>query len=152
MHHRHDLPEWSYVNGEVKAFNRKLVKLMKPYKHVTVLRTDLDRKYFTKQGMHMNNLGKERMALELPNTTASILLKQEVISSSWKNKQEISMGDGPNEVDISLQEEHNITSSVLTNVEASSDDTVPDGSIHMRPRISKRQKRPPTTKTDNYLW
>ena len=30
--HRHDLPEWSCVNSEVTAFNRKLVKLMKPYK------------------------------------------------------------------------------------------------------------------------
>jgi hypothetical protein len=29
--YRHDLPEWSYVNREVKNFNRKLVKLMKPY-------------------------------------------------------------------------------------------------------------------------
>jgi len=28
--HRHDLYEWSCVNSEVKAFNRKLVKLMKP--------------------------------------------------------------------------------------------------------------------------
>ena len=58
----HDLPEWSCVNSEVKAFNRKLVRLMKPYKHVRVIWTNLDRKFFTKQGMHMNNLGKERMA------------------------------------------------------------------------------------------
>ena len=29
---RHDLPEWSCVNNESKVFNRKLLKLMKPYK------------------------------------------------------------------------------------------------------------------------
>ena len=51
--HRHDLSEWSCVNSEVKAFNRKLVKLMKPYKHVIVVKVDLDRKFFTRQGLHM---------------------------------------------------------------------------------------------------
>jgi hypothetical protein len=56
--HRHDLPEWSCVNNEVKAFNRKLVKLMKPYKHTTVVKVDLDRNFFTRQGLHMNSLGK----------------------------------------------------------------------------------------------
>jgi hypothetical protein len=39
--HRHDLPEWSCVNSEVKTFNRKLVKLMKPHKHVIVVKVDL---------------------------------------------------------------------------------------------------------------
>jgi len=43
--HRHDLPERSCVNREVKTFNRKLVKLMKPYQHVTVMRIDPDRKF-----------------------------------------------------------------------------------------------------------
>jgi len=45
--HRHDLSEWSCVNSEVKAFNRKSVKLMKPHKHVIVVKVDLDRKSFT---------------------------------------------------------------------------------------------------------
>ena len=62
------------------------------------------------------------------------------------------MNDGPNEDSISLQEEPKETTSVQTDVEASSDDTVQDGSIDMRPRISKWQKRPPTTKSDNFLW
>jgi hypothetical protein len=44
--HRHNLPEWLCVNSEVKAFNRKLVKLMKPRKHVIVVKVDLYRKSF----------------------------------------------------------------------------------------------------------
>jgi hypothetical protein len=40
----------------------------------------------------MNNLGKERIALEMANTAANILLKQEkVISLQWKIVQENSM-------------------------------------------------------------
>ena len=86
----------------------------------------------------MNNFGKERMALEMANTAASILLKQEeVISLGWKDEQEINMGDGPNEDNFSLLEDPKETTSVQTNMEASSDVTVQDGSIDMRPRISK---------------
>jgi hypothetical protein len=46
--HQHNLPEWLCINSEVKAFNRKLVKLMKPHKHVIVAKVDLDRKSFTR--------------------------------------------------------------------------------------------------------
>ena len=61
----------------------------------------------------------------MANTAASILLKQEeVISLGWKDEQEISMGDGPNQDNISLQEDPKESTSVQTNVEASSDDTV----------------------------
>ena len=68
------------------TFNRKLNKLMKSYKHVKVLKTGLDRNLFTRQGMHMNNLGKERIALEIANEATKILSKQaKVISLQWKN-------------------------------------------------------------------
>ena len=101
----------------------------------------------------MNNFGKERMALEMANTAASILLNQEeVISLGWKDEQEISMGDGPNEDNISLREDPKETTSVQTNVQASSDDKVQDGSTDLIPRISKWKNRPPTTKSDNFLW
>jgi hypothetical protein len=36
--HRYDLSGWSCVNSEVKTFSRKLVKLMKSFKHVTVVK------------------------------------------------------------------------------------------------------------------
>jgi hypothetical protein len=43
---QYDLSDWSCVNSEVKTFNRKLVKHMNPYKHVTVLKVDLKREFF----------------------------------------------------------------------------------------------------------
>ena len=59
---------------------------MKSYKHVKVLKTGFDTNLFTRQGMHMNNLGKERIALEMANEATKILLKQaKVISLQWKN-------------------------------------------------------------------
>jgi hypothetical protein len=99
--HRHDLPNWSCVNNEVATYNRNLIKLMKPHKHVTMVRTDLDRKFFTKHGMHMNKLGKERIALEMANTVVNILLEREkVISLQWKNAQGDSVSDSPTEDNV----------------------------------------------------
>ena len=73
--HRHDLPEWSCVNSEVKAFNRKLVKLMKPHKNVMVVKVDLDRKSFSRHGLYMNNSGKENIVLKIANVVTKIFLK-----------------------------------------------------------------------------
>jgi hypothetical protein len=54
----------------------------------------------------MNNSGKERLASEIANLAANILLKHEVvISLGWKNDQEDSVNNGSNEDSISLREE-----------------------------------------------
>jgi hypothetical protein len=71
--HRQDLSNWSLVNSEVKTLNRKLVKLTKPFKHFTVVKVDHDRKFFTRHGLHMNNLGKERIALKIASAVTTIL-------------------------------------------------------------------------------
>ena len=56
--HRHDLIPSSCVNNEVLKFNRQVEKKMKIYNHVKMLETDLDIKYFTKCGQHLNLSGK----------------------------------------------------------------------------------------------
>ena len=76
----------SCVTSEVNAFNRKLVKLMSET-YVVVVKVDLDRKFFARQGLHMNNLGKLKIALKIANVVTKIFLKQEeIISLSWKNE------------------------------------------------------------------
>jgi hypothetical protein len=88
--HRHDLVDWSCVNEEVRNFNRKLVKLMKAFMHVRVVKIDLDRELFTKHGLHMNNLGKERIMKHTATMVLAVLQKktQEPISIHWKTNQE----------------------------------------------------------------
>ena len=89
---RHDLPEWSCVNNEIKAFNRKLSKLVKPYKHVLIVTADTDRKFFTGHGLHLNNLGKEDIASKVSMAVTSIFQKQNVITHlCWKNGYDISV-------------------------------------------------------------
>jgi hypothetical protein len=167
--HRHDLTQLVMCINEVATYNRKLIKLMKPHKHVTMIRTDLDRKFFNKHDMHMNKLGKERIALEMANTVANILLKREKVISlqrkkaqgdsvsdsptednmQWKNVQGDSVSDSPTEGNIPLQKDLEVTPSITTNMEASLEVTAQEES---RPRTSKRQKKPPTTKSENFLW
>jgi hypothetical protein len=77
--HRHDFPEWSCVNKGIKAFNRMLVKLMKPHKHVTVVQVDLGRKSYTRHGQHMNNSGREQIALRLAGVITDMFSTQEEI-------------------------------------------------------------------------
>ena len=52
------------------------MKLEEPFRHVTVLNVDLSRKFFTRQGLHMNNLGEERIAIKIANVT-TVLQKNE---------------------------------------------------------------------------
>jgi hypothetical protein len=55
----HDLDKASMTNFEIQAFNRKLNKIAKLFRHVPILETDSNRKYFTRHGMHLYNVSKE---------------------------------------------------------------------------------------------
>jgi hypothetical protein len=57
--HRYDLTDWSCINREVTTYNQKLEKLMKTFKHVVIIKTDLIREHFTRHSLHMNSLGKD---------------------------------------------------------------------------------------------
>jgi hypothetical protein len=140
------------LNSEVKAFNRKSVKLMKPHKHIIVVKVDLDMKSSITQGMHMNNSGKDKTALKMANVVTKIFLKQEeIISLRWRNENEASVSDSSTEDNI-LQEDSKAAPSVTANVEVLTNDAAKDELIFKEPRTSKRQKKPTTIKSDrNFL-
>ena len=129
---------------------------MKPYNHVMVVKVDLDKKFFTRQGLHMNNLGKEKTALKIANMVTEIFLKQEeIISLYWKNEHEVIVSDSVNEdiiIIIILQGDHKADPLETANIEALTVDAAQDEPIHKGPRTSKRQKKPPTMKSDDFLW
>jgi lysophospholipase L1-like esterase len=162
---RHDLPEWSCINNEIKAFNRKLSKLMKPYKHVSIVTVDTDRKFFTRHGLHMSNLGKEKIASKVSMTVTSILQKRNVKTClGWKNGYDINLesvrdnqaediivtyaSDNSTETTIPLQK-HSIKDQ--TEVEDMEAPTATPSSDE-EPRVSKRKKKPLTTKSEDFLW
>jgi hypothetical protein len=63
---------------------------MKAFKHVTVVKIDADRELFTKHGLHMNSLGKERITKHIATSVLAVLQKktQELHSIHWKTNQD----------------------------------------------------------------
>jgi hypothetical protein len=50
------------VNLKIQGFNTNLSKRAKLPRHVDLVEMNFNRKYFTKHGLHLNNVGKEGLA------------------------------------------------------------------------------------------
>ena len=120
---------------------------MKPYEHVLIVTADTDRKFFTRHGLHMNNLGKEKIASKVSVTVKNIFQKQNMkISLCWKNGCDISakiVSDNQTEDNISLQEDSKTDQTTLEDIEVPTATPSSDEGL----RMSKRKKKPPTTKS-----
>ena len=51
--HRYDLDKDSITNSEIQAYNSRLNKIAKLYRHVAIVKCDSNRKYFTRHGLHL---------------------------------------------------------------------------------------------------
>jgi hypothetical protein len=124
---------------------------MKLDEHVLVVTADTDRKFYTRHGLHMNNLGKEKTASKVSTIVKNIFQKQNVkISLLWKNGYDISvksLSDYPTEGTISLQEDSKTDQITLEDMEVQ----IATPSSDEGPRMSKR-KKPPTTRSEDFLW
>ena len=75
-----------------------------------VVKVDFDRKFFTRQGLYTNNLGKEKISFKIASVVTEIFRKQEEIMSLYrKNEYEVSISDSSNEDNIILQEDPKAT-------------------------------------------
>jgi hypothetical protein len=84
---RHDLLPSSCINSEVISFNKQLRKRMIQYNNVKILETDLERKYFTEHGLHLNSSGKEFIAVRLITVVKSFfhIERMSPIYLYWKD-------------------------------------------------------------------
>jgi hypothetical protein len=140
------------VNNETKVFNRKLLKLMKPYKHVLIVTVDTDSQFYTRYGLHVNKLDKEKIASKVSVKAKSIFQKQNVkINLFWKigyDRNVKSVSGNPTDGTISLQEDFKTDQIPLENMEV----PIAAPSSDEGHRMSKRKKKPPTTKSEDFLW
>jgi hypothetical protein len=101
----------------------------------------------------MHNLGKEKIAFKTASVVTEIFRRQEeIISLYWKNECEVSVSDSSNEDSIILQEDPKATPSTTVSEEAVTDDAAQEEPIYKGPRTSKRQNKPPTIKSGDFLW
>ena len=61
------------MNNKIKSFNRKLMKNVRAYQHVSILEMSTDRKHFTNHGLHLNGLGKEVLSKQIVSLMYAIL-------------------------------------------------------------------------------
>jgi lysophospholipase L1-like esterase len=71
--HRFDLTNSSHVTNEIKVFNNKLLKCIKPQIHTKILEIDHHKTLFTKHGLHLNGFGRELLAKRIASVIYSIL-------------------------------------------------------------------------------
>jgi hypothetical protein len=72
--HRHDLPNWSAINKEIREANQQNAKLCHRFKNVSFVNIgNIGRRFHTSNGLHLNTLGKKYVGdkiLELANDLA----------------------------------------------------------------------------------
>ena len=147
------------MNNEIATFNTKLKKLMKPYNHVTILETDHDRKFFTRQGMHMNNLGKERTATGVAEEATKILMTQErIICLQWENTKDKNTGEDTTGDSAPQREDQEWE---YDTTPANQETTPPSDTEHTGEvphnavtdtRTSGRRRKQSVTRGNNFLW
>lgn len=129
---------------------------MEPFRHVTVLNVDLSRKFFTRQRLHINNFGEERIAIKIANVFTTALQKNEngisVSGVSYKN-------DAITQETLKLVEINQEASANATTHEKSADEVnrtvendtqsgnlIKTTSQHLKMlHTSRRHKNPPVT-------
>jgi hypothetical protein len=76
--HRHDLQESSCINKEVQVFDRKLHKIFKARDNAKMLDINLNRNNFTQQGLHLNTVGKEKVAKIIAKNIRQFRVKKKI--------------------------------------------------------------------------
>ena len=160
--HRHDLHGSSRVNKEIVTYNRKLHKVVKTAGNVKIIQATLNRNDFTCHGMHLNILGKEKMAKLIGDSikTPMTRKKETPFVLKWKEEQE----------DPHQRETENPPTTVVnkgTQLKAAGStkrheetqdqirkplptDTTDQNNVP--PRTSHRIKKTPTTMNKDFLW
>jgi hypothetical protein len=155
---RYDLYANSCVNKEAEVFNRKLGKLVKAFKHTALIKLDLNRELFTKHGLHMNGKGKELVAKKIMSTIKHMLRKQieEPICMTWK-EDEVKKSQEKQKNHIYEEERTSLESNEgrVNTQECTAfqkdrcQEVKQDGTTTIS---SRRLRKPPTTRRDDFLW
>jgi hypothetical protein len=139
------------VNNEIEVFNTQLQNLIKLYKHVLIVKTDGDREFLTRHGLHLK-IGKEKITSEVSTIIRNTFQKQNVKSKSVSDNpiEGISVKSVSNNLTggtIPLQEDSKTDQTTLENIETPTNTPSSDE----RPRTFKKKKKPTTIKR-RFLW
>lgn len=78
--HRHDLPDTSIINFEVQQANRDIFNVCKHFNNVTFVDISrLGRRFHTRNGLHLNTLGKKFVSSKILEFVNKLASKQEPV-------------------------------------------------------------------------
>jgi hypothetical protein len=146
--HRYDLDRTSVINSKIQAFNRQTLKVVKAYSHATIVDTNLDRKFFTRHGLHLNKRGKEWLAKLLATQINRLVINKAMVSPKialkWKDESAVNQY-----LEILMKSKSPPAQTNNTNSKIQIDTLHKETAV---PRTSNRQKRQPITRNKDFLW
>jgi lysophospholipase L1-like esterase len=157
--HRFDLDYNSCVNTEVKKYNRRLVNVTKNLNKVTLIKAEMERRYYTRHGLHLNMSGKEIMANKLITViqeTIGMQTKKDIIPMPWKNTlQEHSRQESQDKSTSNITLNENTY--LHNGKERNREDPMRSKENHANNpgqelEYCNRRKRRPPTRNEDFLW
>jgi len=153
--HRHYLAKDSRAKFEIQAFNAKLSKIAKSFRHFALVTMDFNREHFTKHGLHLNNAGKEGLAKLIASQIDKLINNinkiEPVTALNWKAEA----------TNVSINSTDNYKPNVMSTEDDFSKVLSPPNQIHNSQgnmtdseclrRTSNRQKKAPVTKTKDFF-
>ena len=140
-----DLAMDSKISLAIQAFNAKLNKVIKPFRHPELVEMDPNREYFTEHGLYLNNAGKQRLAKLIATQIKKLIGNRErtehIIAMNWKEKilnKDINGAD--NLMHTSLTMEYDLQRVLLPPIQVNSSQGNMIGSEFVR-RTSDKQKK-----------
>lgn len=123
--HGHDLPYHFTLTTEIRAFNRKLLKIIKHFEHILRLKCNSQRAVYTRHSLHLDAVGKETTSKQIASLICKSTgnKKEPPVSLKWKAVQtECTVTTVPN----TLRKQHLSNGSDDTQVNNGTNDTVSD--------------------------
>jgi hypothetical protein len=159
--HRHDLIPNLCVNKEVAKYNRLMKIVAKQNPNIQFLDLDLDRSHFTNHGMHMNSKGKDQTSQHLAELIELIFdlpqpppipIPWELTSPRLSNTDSYQTDKQPPDVSVIQMRKSSTETTIPQQTVSKTDQTDPLNQAKEPNRVSSRQKKPPQTKSDDFLW
>jgi hypothetical protein len=157
--HRHDLITNSCVNKEVEVFNKKLHKKVERFEKVEIIDVVNERNFYTRHGQHLNLAGKDSMSKKITTMIEHVFNSgKEPISGKWYKEAETdslkhkTLQDATNNDPEEAENECNECNSATGMLDSLTVQDTEQKLTSKGPRTSSRQKKPPTTKNNDFLW
>jgi hypothetical protein len=159
--HWQDLIPNSCVNKQLAKYNRLMKKIVKQNPNIQFLDLDPDKSHFTNHSMHMNSKGKDQTSQHLAELIKLIFnlpqpppipIPWELTSPGLYNTDSYQIDKQAPDVSVIKMRKGSTETTIPQQTVSKTDQTDPLNQAKEPNSVSRRQKKPPQTKSDDFLW